>query len=79
MRTRTGTWGARPAPNLMEGLTTAPPLADTDGDGMDDAWETSKGLDPRRPDDLHKILDGGYPAIEVYLQFLSDRLVAAGR
>ncbi len=79
VRARTGAWGARPAPNLMEGLTTGLPLPDSDGDGMDDAWESSKSLDPKSAKDVHNPLEGGYPAIEAYLQHLSDRAVAAGR
>jgi hypothetical protein len=79
VRARTGSWGARPAPNLMEGLSPGAPPPDGDGDGMDDTWETSKGLDPRSAADAHRPLDGGWPAVEVYLQHLSDRLVAAGR
>lgn len=79
VRTRSGSWGARPAANLMEGLAAGTPPPDGDGDGMDDAWETSKGLDPKSAADAQRALDGGWPAIEVYLQSLSDRLVAAAR
>lgn len=78
-RTRSGSWGARPAANLMDGLTPGTAPADGDGDGMDDAWETSKGLDPRSAADAQRALDGGWPAIEVYLQSLADRLVATAR
>ena len=53
-------------------LRSAAPATDTDGDGMPDAWETARGLDPRDPADATaRTLDpGGYTNIEIYLNSL---------
>ncbi len=49
-------------------LPTATAPDDTDGDGMPDAWETEKGLNPANIADGNlKTLDGGYTNIEVYI------------
>ena len=40
---------------------------DTDGDGMPDEWEKSKGLNPNNPEDRNYITPEGYTALEVYL------------
>lgn len=49
---------------------TAAPL-DTDGDGMPDAWEAARGLDPRNPKDGSARADAsGYTQVEVYLNSL---------
>ena len=40
--------------------------ADTDGDGMPDAWETSHGTDPAK-DDAMTIAENGYANIENYI------------
>lgn len=45
---------------------TTPPL-DTDGDGMPDAWETEKKLDPKVKNANGKDLSSAYDNIEVYL------------
>lgn len=45
---------------------------DSDGDGMPDAWETSRGLNPRDASDAAKDRDGdGYTNIEEYLNELA--------
>jgi hypothetical protein len=41
--------------------------ADTDGDGMSDAWETSKGLNPADSTDGNSIAASGYTNLEEYL------------
>lgn len=46
---------------------TATALADTDKDGMPDAWETLKGLNPAVADHNKKTLSTGYDNLEVYL------------
>lgn len=43
--------------------------ADTDGDGMPDAWETAHKLDPNTADQ-NTLNDDGYTALEVYLNSL---------
>ncbi len=55
----------------------APPApADTDGDGMPDSWETSKGLNPLTANHNAATLSTlGYTDLEVYLHELSARLV----
>lgn len=48
-----------------------PPLPDTDGDGMPDAWETAHGLDPADPSDGAADADGdGYTNLEDWLNSL---------
>jgi pectate lyase len=50
----------------------AAPPADSDDDGMPDAWETAHGLDPRNPADASLDRDGdGYTEIEEYLNALT--------
>ncbi|MFD1872428.1 pectate lyase family protein [Hymenobacter bucti] len=48
-------------------LKEAPAPADTDHDGMPDAWETAHKLNPKDASDRAKIGPGGYPMLEVYL------------
>lgn len=45
-------------------------VVDADHDGMDDAWELTKGLDPTNADDRNTISPSGYTALEVYLNSL---------
>lgn len=46
--------------------------ADTDNDGMPDAWETSRGLNPNVANtNAHDLSSAGYTDLEVYLQELS--------
>lgn len=71
---RAGMWGARYPSNLFAGLTTCAPPADTDRDGISDAWERSHGLDPARASDNQTPM-GGYPAIEVYLEELANERI----
>jgi hypothetical protein len=72
---RTGSWGDRRPANWLEGLTpTAPPI-DTDGDGMPDAWEIARGLNPNSATDVHAPLAGGYAAIETYINERAEDMV----
>ena len=41
--------------------------ADTDGDGMPDAWERKRGLKPSDPDDRNTVAPSGYTMLEEYL------------
>lgn len=86
---KTGAWGrnAPPSPTdewFLEGLTPAQPPADTDGDGLPDAWEQSHSLDPKNPADAAMIVPAGkspgdrhagHAFIEFYLNELADGLV----
>jgi pectate lyase len=45
-------------------------ITDNDHDGMDDAWETAKGLDPNNANDRNTLSSSGYTALEVYLNSL---------
>ena len=55
-------------PDLKSGVVPA----DTDGDGIPDAWETTHGLDPRDPKDgARPATPGGYTHLEVYLNSLA--------
>jgi hypothetical protein len=66
VKTGTGTWGRRAIPDLMRGLTPTLPPKDSDGDGMPDGWEASRGLDPADGTDHGRVMAGGYTAIEEY-------------
>lgn len=58
-------------------ITTGPAKpVDTDNDGIPDTWETAHGLNPNLAADAKSDM-GGYNAIEVYANALSDTLVAA--
>src|SRR5690606_29062954 len=46
---------------------------DTDGDGMPDAWEKQRGLDPTKDDSALFTLDRNYTNIEVYINSLTQR------
>ena len=62
---------------LLTAAAGAPP-ADTDGDGMPDAWETSKRLDPLFPDHNGTGLSSeGYTNLEVYLHERAQSLTGA--
>jgi pectate lyase len=84
VRAGTGSWGRHDPPNgLMDGLVPAKAPADTDGDGMPDAWEKARRLDVRDPSDAAKIVPAGaspldrhqgYSYIEYYINELADRL-----
>lgn len=49
---------------------TAPP--DSDQDGMPDAWESARGLDPNIPDDSGDDDGDGYTNVEEYLNCLAE-------
>ena len=89
VKTKTGAWG-RNAPLepsdewFLEGLTPTRPPTDSDGDGLPDAWERSRGLDPNAPSDASRtVMAGesandrhqGYSQIEFYINELADNLV----
>jgi hypothetical protein len=79
VRTGTGDWGRRePEGGLMAGLKPAQPPPDGDKDGMADEWEKTRGRDPAR-DDSAEMLDGGYTAIEVYVNELAEALMGTAR
>lgn len=48
---------------------------DKDKDGMADAWELEKGLDPTTPNDRNRMHTSGYTALEVYLNELCEEYV----
>lgn len=61
------------SPNDVGGwpvLKTAPAPADSDHDGMPDAWELNNGLNPNDPADGSKISSNGYTNLENYLNGL---------
>jgi pectate lyase len=49
--------------------------ADTDHDGMPDAWETANGLNPNDPADGNAYTVSGYTALEVYLNGLVGEVI----
>ena len=74
----TGSWGRREPGDLMEGLVAARPPADSDNDGMPDAWERAHGLDASA-DDSATVRPSGYTAIEEYLNELAERRIRGVR
>lgn len=55
-------------------------LTDSDGDGIPDEWETSKGLNPNDKSDGAKYnLDKSYTNLEVYLNSLVEATFPAGQ
>jgi hypothetical protein len=57
----------RPATVTWPTLSTGTAPTDTDNDGMPDAWETSKGLNPNNAVDGNNIAASGYTNLEIYL------------
>ncbi|MBU6181162.1 MAG: hypothetical protein KGR69_15955, partial [Verrucomicrobia bacterium] len=60
--------------HLLSAYTGGAPAAsaDQDNDGMPDAWETARGLDPSTPDHAGRDLSSaGYDNLEIYLHELS--------
>ncbi len=57
-------------------LTSTTPPVDTDHDGMPDAWENAKGLDPNDINDGKIIQPSGYSNVELYLNYLVDKKTA---
>lgn len=55
-------------------LQAGPAPEDSDGDGMPDAWEREKGLDPESPDAGGKDLSTAYDNIEVYINSLVESI-----
>ncbi|MFH1068797.1 MAG: pectate lyase precursor [Candidatus Glassbacteria bacterium] len=75
VRTRTGLWGRHEPADLLAGLSPAAPPRDTDRDGMPDAFERGRGLDPADSTDHSKVMHSGYTAIEEYANQLAEALV----
>ena len=89
VRAGAGSWG-RNAPSAptndwyLQGLAPTRAPADSDGDGLPDAWENAHGLNPGNARDASgKVASGesandrhmGYPYLEFYLNELADNLV----
>ena len=55
-------------------LNSSPAPTDTDGDGMPDEWEKSKGLNPVKYDANEKYLSTAYDNIEVYINSLIEEI-----
>lgn len=51
------------------------PLEDDDGDGLPDAWERRRGLDPSRYGDHSDLMSSGYTAIEQYAHERAQQLL----
>ncbi|MVN77378.1 pectate lyase [Hymenobacter sp. HMF4947] len=54
-------------------LAAKPAPADTDHDGLPDAWETAHQLNPKDAADRAKVGVGGYPMLEIYLAELAAK------
>ncbi|MGN1254193.1 MAG: pectate lyase [Prevotella sp.] len=51
--------------------------ADTDGDGMPDAWETANGLDPNDATDGARVTSDGYTNLEHYINSLVADIITS--
>ncbi|MEM7052804.1 MAG: pectate lyase precursor [Acidobacteriota bacterium] len=71
---RNGAWGNRRPADWLDGLTPTTPPQDNDNDGMADAWEQQRGLDPGDGSDHRTVMPSGYTAIEEYINGLADAL-----
>ena len=78
--TYVGSKSINPPPGLIDSqadvggwpvLASGPPPADADADGMPDAWENSRGLNPNDPSDRNLTDSGGYTRLENYLDSLA--------
>ncbi len=84
-RTGKGSWSRHDPPGgLLAGLRPARPPADTDNDGMPDAWERAHKLDPADPADATRLVPpgaspadrhAGYTWIEFYVNQRADKLI----
>ncbi|MHC4084148.1 MAG: right-handed parallel beta-helix repeat-containing protein [Planctomycetota bacterium] len=78
VRDKTGTYRVNtsgPWPDLAGGAPAL--LPDSDHDGMPDAWERKRGLNPENPDDANGDLDGdGYTNVEEYLSELAGDVMS---
>jgi hypothetical protein len=66
--------------HLLPAYTGGAPAAptDSDHDGMPDAWETARGLDPQTPDHAGRDLStAGYDNLEVYLHELAAERIGS--
>jgi pectate lyase len=72
---RNGSWGNHRPADWLEGLAPGTAPADSDADGMPDAWELSKGLNPNSAADVHADLPGDYDAIETWLNERAEQLL----
>ncbi len=54
-------------------LKSGPLPVDTDHDGIPDAWELARGLNPKNPADANALAKSGYTQIEEYLNALAAR------
>ena len=52
-------------------------VIDTDGDGLPDAYETEKGLDPNNPADGQALTESGYSNLELFLNGVADGQIDA--
>jgi hypothetical protein len=76
VRDKTGTYRVNtsgPWPDLAAGAP-APP-ADSDHDGMPDAWEKAHDLDPNNADDGPALSPNGYTNLENYLNQLAGDII----
>jgi hypothetical protein len=66
--------------HLLPAYTGGAPAAptDSDHDGMPDAWETARGLDPQTPDHAGRDLStAGYDNLEIYLHELAAERIGS--
>ena len=59
-------------------LAAGTPVADSDGDGMSDAWEINRGLNPNNSGDAHLVAANGYRNVENYINELAGDPIPSG-
>ncbi len=79
VKSGTGRWGRRDPGDLNAGLPVGRAPADSDDDGMPDAWEKANMLNPADSSDHTTVMQSGYTAIEEYCNQLAEELIGSGQ
>lgn len=73
---RHGIGRIRHAPGVLPEIAAGTPYADSDGDGMSDAWELAHGTDVHRNDAWEDVDHDRWPNLDEFLDYAHQRLMA---